>query len=419
MVSLIIITLIMIMLPIFSSMAQSLHNVTLGSVLTAGQNATWQSSSGEFAFGFQQVPAGGYILSIVFAKMAKKTIVWSANRDIIVGVGSKVQLSDDGSQLVLSSPNGTQIWAASLNGSGVAAYGAMLDNGNFVLVEKNSTSYLWQSFNEPTDTLLPGQVLNQDGSLFSSLNETDYSRGRFKLIMQTDNNLVLYPRNHPYDDIFTAYWASNTLATGISRAIFKESGYLSVVYQDGTTKDFFSETVNPTNFYQRLTLDHDGVLRRYVYSKTGGSWLVHDFLPPNICDVVVGNKGGGVCGFNSVCTLVDEKPECSCPGGYSLSEPANKVAGCKPDFTRQGCGQKSTGGFKLVELNSTEWPDSEYEYYGSVTEDMCSESCLKDCFCDAAFFIDSQCWKNSVPLRHGRVNFGRGGKTWMKLPGNK
>ncbi|KAL3620428.1 hypothetical protein CASFOL_035340 [Castilleja foliolosa] len=422
MIRLIIFMLIMIMLPIISANSQSHQNITLGSVLTAGdENATWISPSGEFAFGFRQVKVNGYLLAVVFAKTSQRTIAWSANGDHVAEIGSKVQLSEDGSQLVLTGPNGRRIWAANFSGSGVA-HGAMLDTGNFVLVGKDS-KFLWQSFNEPTDTLLPEQVLNQNGSLFSSLNETDHSRGQFKLIMQADNNLVLYTLNYPFEDINgPAYWASNTVSKGISQAIFNESGYFFVVYQNGTINNVFSQAVNSSKFYKRLTLDIDGVLRLYVHPKpasTDDFWSVHGFIPPNICEVVGGNRGGGVCGYNSVCTLVDHRPECRCPDGYSFWDTRNKMAGCKPDFTRQGCNRNSTGGFKLVELNSTEWPDSEYEYYGSVSEDMCSESCLKDCFCDAAFFRNGECWKNSIPLRHGRFNPVRGGKTWMKLPGNK
>ena len=42
----------------------------------------------------------------------------------------------------------------------------MLDIGNFVLVNKNST-FEWESFKNPTDTLLPNQSLELDGKLTS------------------------------------------------------------------------------------------------------------------------------------------------------------------------------------------------------------------------------------------------------------
>ncbi|GFP80004.1 g-type lectin s-receptor-like serine/threonine-protein kinase rlk1 [Phtheirospermum japonicum] len=148
---------VMIMLPIPATAQLPHPNVSLNSFLVANDsNSTWRSPSGEFGFGFRQVSAGGgYLLAIVFDEMPERTIVWSANRGHLAERGSRVQLSADG-RFELTDPRGERIWAASLSGSGVA-YGAMLDNGNFVLARDDS-NVLWQTFNEPTDTLLPSQV---------------------------------------------------------------------------------------------------------------------------------------------------------------------------------------------------------------------------------------------------------------------
>ena len=80
------------------------------------------------------------------------------------------------------------------------AYGAMLDSGNFVLATSSSDT-LWQSFDEPTDTILPGQVLNQGSSLVSSFSDTNVSSGRFEFILQTDGYLVLCTIDYPAEAI--------------------------------------------------------------------------------------------------------------------------------------------------------------------------------------------------------------------------
>ena len=142
----------------FSATAQTYRNITLGSSLIAnGNNSSWVSPSGDFAFGFKQIVTGGYLLAIWFDKIPEKTIVWSANGDSLAEEGSKIQLNTNGN-FVLSDPKDRQIWAPSFARTGVA-YASMLDTGNFVLARNNSSPPLWQSFDEPTDTILPTQVL--------------------------------------------------------------------------------------------------------------------------------------------------------------------------------------------------------------------------------------------------------------------
>lgn len=82
---------------------------------------------------------------------------------------------------------------------GLVAYAAMLDTGNFVLAA-NTSAVLWQSFDFPTDTLLPSQVLSRGDVLVSTFSELNHSRGKFKMTLQPDGNLMLDTRSFPLDD---------------------------------------------------------------------------------------------------------------------------------------------------------------------------------------------------------------------------
>ncbi|KAL2454442.1 Uncharacterized protein Adt_48055 [Abeliophyllum distichum] len=146
----------MFLLPL-SATAQPYRNVTLGSALTANNaSSTCLSPSGEFAFGFQKIIPGGYLLAIWFNKIPERTIVWSANRDNLIQEGSKVQLFADGKFEL--SDRGQRIWAATLSRVGVA-YGTLVifnqsgyifliaENGsllNFVASNATSTSQFYQ-----------------------------------------------------------------------------------------------------------------------------------------------------------------------------------------------------------------------------------------------------------------------------------
>ncbi|KAM3216054.1 G-type lectin S-receptor-like serine/threonine-protein kinase LECRK2 [Capsicum annuum] len=249
-----------------STIAQSYKNVSLGSTLTTSDvTKFWPSPSGDFAFGFQRIRNGssGFLLAIWFNKLEGKTIVWSANRNNIASEGSKVELSIDG-RLVLTDPNGQEIWARDTASAG-PVYGAMLDTGNFVLAT-SSSGILWQSFDEPTDTILPGQVLNQRSRFVSSFSRTNASSGRFELFL--DGDLALYTIKYPI-----VYWSTTTGGSG-NQVSFNQSGiYLHAA--NGTLLTLISSS-NETNstssqFYQRAILESDGVFRHYAYPKRSSS----------------------------------------------------------------------------------------------------------------------------------------------------
>lgn len=143
-------TLCLLCLLLSAAAAQNSTTIALNSSLTAGDESSLVSPSGDFAFGFQLVGNGsGYLLSIWFNKIPEKTITWSAKRDELAQHGSKLQLTPDG-RLVLADPSGSEMWSAPANG---AAFATMLDSGNLVLKDGNS-AILWQSFSSCSSSIL-------------------------------------------------------------------------------------------------------------------------------------------------------------------------------------------------------------------------------------------------------------------------
>ena len=86
---------------------------------------------------------------------------------------------------------------ADLNSTGVT-YATMLDIGNLVLAGCDPT-YFWQSFNPPTDTILPTQMLNQGSKLVARFSEVNNLSGRSMITLHTDQNLVLYTTDFSMD----------------------------------------------------------------------------------------------------------------------------------------------------------------------------------------------------------------------------
>ncbi|XP_034222772.1 G-type lectin S-receptor-like serine/threonine-protein kinase LECRK2 [Prunus dulcis] len=422
---------LIILLPC-TSLAQTSTNISLGSSLAAlNDNLSWPSPSGEFAFGFRQIGKDGFLLAIWFNKIPDRTIVWSANRNDLVQEGAKVELTSDG-MLVLRNSEGGQVWSANSAGTEVAyaamldtevAYAAMLDTGNFVLANTNSTN-LWESFDVPTDTILPTQTLNQNGKLFARYTETNYSQGRFQFILQSDGNLLLYTTRFPLESPNFAYYATMTMGTGF-QVIFNKSGSIYLTAKNGSILNMVSSnTVSMKNFYQKATLEYDGILRHSVHPKSNGSsagtplaWSPLTSEPSDICFRVEGDIGSGACGYNSLCSYNDKGPVCQCPDGYSFIDLNDKLKGCKQNFISQSCDEASseTNLFYFQEMQNTKWYGGDYEQFTSVQEDWCRQSCLGDCFCAVAVFNNGECLKKRIPFSNGRMNPSIGGKALIKI----
>ncbi|KAB5565153.1 hypothetical protein DKX38_005207 [Salix brachista] len=409
----------------FSTNGQAYKNVSLGTSLTAASgDLPWTSPSGEFAFGFQQVSDAGYLLAIWFNKIPERTIVWSANRNNLTQRGSKVQLTSDG-QLVLNDQSGTRIWTTPYLGGSRAAYGAMLDTGNFVQAGQAGAD-LWKSFDQPTDTLLPTQNLNAGGELIAPYLEKNYSDGRFKLILQRDGNLVMYTIANPLTTS-NAYWSTQSSNGSGYQLIFNQSGYMYLLASNGTILNpVFSNPVSLQDLYLRATIDYDGVFRQYVYPKTASSgrrWAMAwttlpKFVPSNICLAISFPSGSGACGFNSYCKIGDDqRPSCRCPPGYTFVDQNDVWKGCIQMFISQDCGHPSqeTDSFEIEDMLNTNFPHTDYEIYGSVDEDWCRQSCLSDCYCAVATFMDRTCWKKRGRLSNGVTDPGISDKALMKV----
>ena len=416
---------LLLLLPI-SAAAQTKGTINVGASLSATDNSSWLSPSGDFAFGFRLLNNDLFLLSIWYARIPDNTIVWYANGDTPAPRGSHVNLTAKNG-LVLTSPQGQVLWNSTLPGD--VAYGVMNNKGNFVLKDSNS-DMVWESFNNPTDTILPTQIMEREGVLSSRQSEANFSKGRFQLRLVDDGNLVLHTINLPTDSPNEAYYISgtsgdsNTSSPG-KQVVFNESGYMYILRENGQT--FFLKQVkvdSTADFYYRATLNFDGVFTQYSHPKTSnadGSWTPLWSVPNNICKNVVVQSGTGACGFNSICILnADSRPTCKCPTGYSLLDPNDQYGSCKPNFI-QGCEEDELSSTKdlysIVELRNTNWPTSNYIKLQPFTEVNCRNSCLQDCMCAVAIFSigTNTCWKKRLPLSNGRYDSVWNGKAFIKV----
>ncbi|CAN6912573.1 unnamed protein product [Brassica oleracea] len=418
-------------------------SIPVGESLTASESqqfsSSWRSPSGDFAFGFRKIqPNDGFTLSVWFDKIPDKTIVWHAQAvnttTGLVPAGSNVTLTADRG-LVLTDPRGQQLWSSSLPPSnGSVSQGRINDAGNFGLLSEtteDSGEFLWSSFANPTDTLLPTQGMEVGRNLSSRLTETSFNKGRYRLHLGNDGDLrllTLNPETLLESDINFAYYASNTKNQNPgTQLVFNESGYMYIL-QRNNSRFYLKEDVpvSSKDFYHRAVLHFDGVFAQYYHPKGGdGGWRWAWSQPENICakgfgtDLAANEVGNLACGFNNICSLGDnQRPRCQCPERFVLSDPSDSYGDCKPDFEMHSCGAKSNQTdvslYEFVTLEKTNWPSGDYKKYSNYDEERCKASCLNDCFCAAVVFR-TICWKKKFPLSYGHRSPTGGSDTFIKV----
>ncbi|KAG6682925.1 hypothetical protein I3842_13G166800 [Carya illinoinensis] len=389
---------LLILLPI-STVAQSNGNITAGDSLIAAANSSpWLSPSGDFAFGFSpHSDKDFFLLSIWFANIPDRTIVWYANGDKPAPRGSKVELTADHGlgafiqgRSILENISLTQEMVQSIN--------KKVRGGNVVLkidMAKAYDSVAWKfliqvmaafGFSEPVCCLVWQCISSPWYSVVMNGTSKGFFQGGRGLRHGPSRPTVMELSDHYWYCIFWCYDRRRELCASRLRIYY-------------------------------ATLDFDGVFTLYSHPKASNSnrsWSPLWSVPENICVDSLVSEGIGVCGYNSICTLkADGRPMCRCPRGYSLLDPDDQYGSCKPDFIQGYL-------YTWEDLTNTDWPSSDYLLLRPYTEDKCRQSCLEDCMCAVAIFrLNNSCWKKKLPLSNGRVDSSlNGGKALIKIRKN-
>ncbi|KAF3457318.1 hypothetical protein FNV43_RR01975 [Rhamnella rubrinervis] len=126
-------------------------------------------SNGEtFALGFFSPGKSKYrYVGIWHHKIPEKMVVWVANRDNPINDTSGFLSIDTHGNLVLLFDNNYQtvrVWSTNASALPTNEYSVaqLLDSGNLVLLQNESKTLLWQSFDYPTDTMLANMKLGLD-----------------------------------------------------------------------------------------------------------------------------------------------------------------------------------------------------------------------------------------------------------------
>ncbi|MED6204891.1 hypothetical protein PIB30_012938 [Stylosanthes scabra] len=400
----------------FDLSSSYLTSLSKGSSLSAQDIIV--SQNGIFSAGFFEVGDNAYCLAVWYTEKADSentpSVVWSANRDQpLNGKYSKLSLSHT-ANLELVDAGQFQIWSSRTEShEHVELY--LNNDGNLVLHELQGT-VLWQSFDCPTDTLLPGQLLTRQTQLVSRRSESNRSSGFYKLLFDSNNVLTLL-----YDgpDVSSTYWPVPWLVSWQAGRFNYNSSRVAVLNSLGEFSSSDNYTIRTSDYglalQRRLRIDSDGNLRVYSQDLSRAKWYVSWQAITDSCNI------HGICGPNSLCSFDPKNGrKCSCLPWYRVKNQSDWSYGCEPAFTPTCNKSEST----FLELHNVELYGYDNHFVENHTYSYCENLCIEDCNCRGfQYTFDEgsgkfQCY-TKIQLHNGEHSPKLKGVTYLRVPRTK
>uniref|UniRef100_A0A0E0BR07 non-specific serine/threonine protein kinase n=1 Tax=Oryza glumipatula TaxID=40148 RepID=A0A0E0BR07_9ORYZ len=405
----------------FSDVLANGRNVSDGDVLV--------SAGGSFTLGFFS-PAGSgaaqpatrsrRYLGIWFS-ISPEAVHWVANRDRALNDTSGALKMSDAGVLLLLDGAGKVVWSSSSSssaGSSSSSTAQLLESGNLVVHVQGSGSgsgtALWQSFDYPCNTLLPGMKIGKnrwtgaEWYLLSWRTAVDPFPGKYRYVTDADGAL---PENDLLDGndtkmYRTGVWNGKRF-NGVPEMARCTSSFADMfsfqltVSPGEVTYSYVAKAGSP---FSRVVVTDDGVVRRLMWDAATRAWKTLFQAPGDSCDSYAKCGAFGLCDSNAGATSI-----CRCVKGFSPVSPAacsmrEFSGGCRRNVALDCVNGSGTDGFEV--LHGVKLPDTHNASLDmGVKLGECKVRCLANCSCvayAAADFSGSGCiiWTNPfVDLR--------------------
>jgi hypothetical protein len=354
---------------------------TIASMQSIIKGETLVSSGQRFELGFFSPGDSRNLYLGIWYKNSSHTIVWVANRENpLTDSYGALTLAENGN-LILTDRKNQTVWSSNSSRAEVPV-AQLLESGNFVVREKASTNpenYIWQSFDFPADTLLPGMKVGWNFKtglnrvLTSWKNVSDPSRGESTYEFITLGLLQVVSRKGSEKIFRSGLWNGLRFSGSVLtvNAVLKPN----VVYDNDEL--YYTYEANDNSVVTRMTLTDSGSIQRLLLNEGSGEWKVMYTQPNDMCDVY------GNCGANGICRI-NKRPICECLKGFVPKqtkewEVLNWIGGCvrrMPLTCEKGEGFLKLEGVKLPDL-------VQYWLNKSMSLEECEAECLKNCSCTA------------------------------------
>ncbi|KAM5586627.1 hypothetical protein ABKV19_005521 [Rosa sericea] len=367
----------------WTSSSNTIDTLTPSQYIRDGE--TLVSAGGSFEQGFfSPGELKGRYLGIWYVN-SNVTIVWVANRETPLHDSSGIlKLTDQGDLVLLNSSN-SSVWSSNSSKTAENPVSQLLDSGNLVVKDENETNpdnFLWQSFDYPSDTLLPEMKLGWNlvtglESYVSSWKSTeDPAPGEFSVRMDL----------HGFPQIFLMKGAK-IQSRGGSWNGFHVTGYGYPSPLEPNSPSGFQFVLNKDKVYSEYKLINRSLFSRYVLSPLGIAqrfawvdqthiWELSSTVLADQCDSYA------LCGAYTRCNI-NTSPICACLQGFVPKSPKDWNSGnCSNGCVRKTPLTCSEDGF--LNFTRLKLPDTSSSWFDtSMSLEECKVLCSENCSCTA------------------------------------
>ncbi|XP_035842070.1 G-type lectin S-receptor-like serine/threonine-protein kinase At2g19130 [Helianthus annuus] len=364
-------------------------------------NQTIISKDGNFELGFFKAGnSSNYYIGIWYKKVPfnPPTVVWVANRETPISdrFSSKFKLKDG--NLVLLNESNTPIWSTNMISTATPASVVLHDDGNLVLLYGSSSSTpIWQSFDHPTHTFLPGSKLgynkrtNTSHVITSWKNKEDPAAGLFSLEIVQNTKRYALKWNRSVEYWTSGPWNGRFFSSLPDMAV----PYIyNFSYIDNANESYFTYWSTNHSVISGMFLDVSGQMQQQTWKESSEQWYLFFSTPKLICDVYAR------CGAFSICNQ-QTSPFCNCLTGFEPTSQSDwnlsEFSGGCVRKTKLNCRVKEEKPEFIVSFVPVKYlPASHENEIPSLDESACRRSCLDDCSCDGYSFFLERCrlWNN-------------------------
>ncbi|GMI93359.1 hypothetical protein like AT4G21390 [Hibiscus trionum] len=401
----------------------AVDTVTQGQTVADGDILTSEDQT--FELGFFSPENSTFRFVGIWYKIDVQAVVWVANRDNPISNRNGVfRIGVDGNLVVLNG-NNSLVWSSNVTGLSNNTAAVLQNTGNLVLSNNESigdTSRAhWQSFDEPTDTFLPGMrvpvnsAIGEFRAFRSWKSASDPSLGNYTMGVDPNGGpqIVIWDR-------MVRRWRSGQWNSVIFTGIPNMSNIASFLYgfklsqpDENRTQYFTYDPSDPSDLL-RFRLTWDGREHQLRWDDEAKTWSMLQTQPDpaNICDIY------NHCGDHAVCDNLNA-PKCNCLDGFrprvtNQWSRGNWSGGCERRVQLQCQRTNGTNSSTTARQNGepdvfkgtrrVKLPDSSSLLLSAMNVDACKASCLGNCSCTAYAFVSGigcMTWEGElVDLQH-------------------